>query len=127
VNKVILEGHLGQDPEMRHTQNGHAMLKMRLATSEKGSGGKTHTAWHTVVCWGHLAEDLQGGLSKGDRVHVEGRISYRSWETKDGEKRYATDIVASSVSLLDKQRSEKPSSARDWSEGDGFGDEEIPF
>jgi single-strand DNA-binding protein len=104
LNRVILIGNLGQDPELKYTQGGQAVLKIRLATSEsyvnRAGERQERTDWHTVVLWGKRAEALNNILAKGDRICVEGRIQYRSWDDKDGNKKYATDINANNVVLL---------------------------
>lgn len=104
MNKVILCGNLGQDPELKFTQGGEAVLKMRIATSErwtdKSGEKKESTEWHTVVLWGKRAEALSKILAKGRTVVVEGKIQSRSWDDKDGQKRYATDIKANDIQLV---------------------------
>lgn len=104
LNRVMLIGNLGQDPELKFTQGGQAMLKMRLATTESYMGRdnerKQSTEWHSVTMWGKRAESLSKFLSKGRTIYVEGRIQTRQWEDKEGNKRYNTDIVATNVILL---------------------------
>lgn len=106
MNKVILIGHLGADPELRYTQNQEAVLRIRLATSESfvGRDGvrRTRTEWHSVQVWGKRAEGLNTFLKKGRRICVEGRLQHRSWEDQATRtKRFATDIVARDVLVLD--------------------------
>ena len=104
LNRAILVGNLGADPELKYTQGGQAVLKLRIATTEsfmnKGGERQERTDWHTVVVWGKRGEALNKILSKGRTVWIEGRIQTRSWEDKDGGKRYATDIVANQVGLV---------------------------
>lgn len=104
LNRAILVGNLGVDPELKYTQGGQAVLRMRIATTEsflnKGGERQERTDWHTVVVWGKRAEALNKILSKGRTVWVEGRIQTRSWEDKDGQKRYATEINATNVGLV---------------------------
>lgn len=104
LNRAILVGNLGADPELKYTQGGQAVLKLRIATTEsfvnKGGERQERTDWHNVVVWGKRGEALNKFLSKGRTVWVEGRIQTRSWEDKDGGKRYATDIVANQVGLV---------------------------
>jgi single-strand DNA-binding protein len=104
LNKAILVGNLGMDPELKFTQGGQAMLRIRLATTEsfvnKGGERQERTDWHTVVVWGKRAEALNKILSKGRSIWVEGRIQTRSWEDKDGGKRYATEINANNIGLV---------------------------
>jgi single-strand DNA-binding protein len=104
LNKAILVGNLGMDPELKFTQGGQAVLRIRLATTEsfvnKGGERQERTDWHTVVVWGKRAEALNKILSKGRSIWVEGRIQTRSWEDKDGGKRYATEINANNIGLV---------------------------
>lgn len=104
VNKVILVGHLGADPEVRYTQGGAPVASLRLATSEswKNKNGQKEekTEWHRVVAWGKLAELASQYLSKGRQIYVEGRIQTRSWDDKEGQKRYTTEIVANNIQFL---------------------------
>jgi single-strand DNA-binding protein len=103
MNKAILVGNLGADPELRHTQGDQAVLNLRMATSEswvdRDGEKKERTDWHNVVIWGKRGEALAKFLTKGSKVLIEGRIQTREYE-KDGQKRYATDIVAMNVELL---------------------------
>ncbi|MEW5908362.1 MAG: single-stranded DNA-binding protein [Thermodesulfobacteriota bacterium] len=105
VNKVILIGRLGRDPEIRYTPDGTAIANFSIATSEewkdKGSGEKKErTEWHRIVAYRKLAEICGEYLSKGKQVYIEGRIQTREWEDKDKNKRYTTEIVASQMQML---------------------------
>jgi single-strand DNA-binding protein len=104
VNKAILIGNLGADPELRYTPNGQAVTSLRIATTDKykdKSGvQQSRTEWHNIVLWGRLAEIARDYLKKGSPVYIEGRIQYRSYDDKDGIKRYRTDIVGQSLQLL---------------------------
>ncbi len=104
LNKAILIGNLGADPELRYTQSSQAVLRLRVATNEsfmnKSGERQSRTEWHTVVVWGKRAEGLNKVLSKGKPLYVEGRIQTRSWEGKDGSKRQSTEIVATNIILL---------------------------
>ncbi|GAB4202607.1 MAG: hypothetical protein OHK0013_16020 [Sandaracinaceae bacterium] len=104
LNKAMLIGNLGADPELKFTQGGQAVLRIRLATTEryqnKAGENQERTEWHTVVVWGKRAEALHKILHKGRTIYVEGRIQTRSWEDKDGGKRYATEINANEILLL---------------------------
>ena len=106
LNKVMLIGNLGADPEMRYTANGSAVTTFRLAVSRSfGSEGgerREETEWVSVVTWNKLAELLQAHLNKGRKVYVEGRLSTRSWDGPDGQKRYRTEVVADHVMFLDR-------------------------
>jgi len=104
VNKVMVMGRLGQDPELRHTQNQTAVCSLSLATTEfrMGQDGQRQetTEWHKVVVWGKQAENASKYLAKGRGVFIEGRLQTRAWEDKDGQKRYTTEIVANNVQFL---------------------------
>ncbi len=105
VNKVIIVGRLGTDPELRYTPGGQAVAKLSVATSEnwndKQGQKQERTEWHRVVVWGKLAEVCGQHLSKGRQVYVEGRLQTRSWDDKtSGQKKYATEIVANTVQFL---------------------------
>lgn len=126
VNKVILVGHLGHDPSMRQTQGDKAIANMSLATQEKwgkGDDKQEKTEWHKVVAFDRLAEICGEYLKKGSQVYFEGRLQTRSWEDKGGNKKYATEIIATSMQMLggggkrDEPRREEPS----------IPDDDIPF
>lgn len=111
LNRVTLIGNLGQGPELRYTQSRQAVLSLRMATTESFfdtnlKERKERTEWHSVVIWNKRAEALGKLLSKGSRICVEGRLQTRSWEDKQGGKRYTTEVVASNVLLLGDARSE---------------------
>lgn len=104
VNKVILIGNLGQDPEKKVTGSGQAVTTLNIATSErwndKSGQRQEKTEWHRVVVWGPQAENCANYLSKGRQVYIEGRLQTRSWDDKDGNKRYTTEVVAQRVQFL---------------------------
>lgn len=104
VNKVLLIGRLGNNPEIRYTNTGTAVANFNLATSEnwndKNGQRQERTEWHRVVVWGKLAELCEKYLSKGRQCFIEGKLQTRSWDDKDGNKRYTTEIVASTVQFL---------------------------
>lgn len=104
VNKVILLGRLGQEPELKYTPGGAAVCNFSLATTEawtdKSGQKQEKTEWHRVVVWGKLAELCNQYLSKGRQAFVEGRMQTRSWDDKDGNKRYTTEIMASTVQFI---------------------------
>lgn len=105
LNRVILIGNLGQDPELRYTQSNQGVLSLRMATTESYFDNTTkerkeRTEWHTVVVWGKRGEALNKILSKGSRIAIEGRLQTRSWEDKTGSKRYSTEVNAQNVILL---------------------------
>ena len=101
VNKVILVGHLGKDPEIRYTPSGLAVANFSLATTERvGQDREERTEWHRIVTFGRLAEICGEYLSKGKQIYIEGRIQTRDWEDRDGNKRYTTEIVANQMQML---------------------------
>ena len=104
VNKVILIGNLGRDPELRYTPKGRAVANFTLATSENWTTGdgqrEERTEWHRIVVWGKTAENCAQYLAKGRTVYVEGRIQSNEWEDKEGQKRKTTEIVAQTVQFL---------------------------
>lgn len=106
VNKVILVGNLGKDPEVRHMDSGRAVANFSLATSEtyKNKDGErvTHTEWHNCVVWSPLAEIVEKYTKKGSQIYLEGKLATRSWEDKEGNKRYTTEIVGREITLLGK-------------------------
>jgi single-strand DNA-binding protein len=110
VNKVILIGHVGKDPEVRYLESNTPVCKMSLATSEvyKNKAGErvTTTEWHNVVLWRGLAEVAEKYVKKGTQVYIEGRIHTRSWDDKDKNKHYTTEIVADVLQLLGKRTEE---------------------
>jgi single-strand DNA-binding protein len=138
LNKVMLLGNLGADPELKVTQGGQAVLKLRLATTEsyldRNNARQERTEWHRVTLWGKRAEALAKFLTKGERIFVEGRISTSSYE-KDGEKRYSTEVVATNIILSGGKKNGGGSNDSDPSGGglgdpgsSGGGDDgEIPF
>ena len=105
VNKVILIGNAGADPELRYTPGGTAVSNFSIATNESwtDSGGerKERTEWHRIVVWGRLAEICNQYLRKGSKVYIEGKLQTRSWEGQDGVKRYTTEVVARDMQMLD--------------------------
>jgi single-strand DNA-binding protein len=104
VNKVILVGNLGRDPELRYTQSGQAVANFTLATNEKWKdkegNSQERTEWHRIIVWGKSAENCAQYLQKGRSVYVEGRLQTRDWEDREGNKRTTTEIVAQAVQFL---------------------------
>ncbi|MHB8066694.1 MAG: single-stranded DNA-binding protein [Desulfobaccales bacterium] len=132
VNKVILVGNLGADPEMRYTASGTAVCKFRIATSEKykdrQGNMQERTDWHRVTVWGKLAEICGQYLAKGKQVYIEGRLEYGSYE-KDGVKHYTTDIIANTMQMLGGpggNRAQEPEPPFGPPEG-GVPEDDIPF
>ena len=104
VNKVILVGNLGSDPQVRYTPGGQAVANFNIATSErfnnKAGEKEERTEWHRIVAWGKLAEICQQYLKKGKQVYIEGRLQTRQWEDQQGQKRQTTEIVAQNMQML---------------------------
>jgi single-strand DNA-binding protein len=121
INKVILVGNVGADPEVRHLDNNVAVANLRLATSEtyvaKNGEKVTTTEWHNIVLWRGLADLAEKYIRKGRQIYVEGRIRTRSYDDKDGQKRYITEIYGDVVRLL---------GSRDASSAEGPGDNNFP-
>ena len=140
VNKVILIGNLGRDPELRQTNGGGAVCEFSLATTDRwfdkaSNSTKERTEWHRVVVWGKQGENAAKYLRKGRSAYVEGKLQTREWQDKDGNKRYTTEVVAQLVQFLggrddgggrDERDDGAPSFGGDDAPG-GFDDESIPF
>lgn len=146
VNKVILLGRLGQDPELKYTPGGSPVCNFSLATTEswtdKSGQKQEKTEWHRVVVWGKLAELCNQYLAKGRQAFLEGRLQTRSWDDKDGNKRYTTEILASTVQFIggpsananqntnvDTSYSQAPAPAQEYqiSSDASFAADDIPF
>jgi len=116
INKAILVGYVGTDPEVRYLDSGTPVCNFRLATSEvyKNKNGEkvTTTEWHNVVLWRGLAELAEKYVKKGTQLYIEGRIKTRSWDDKDGNKRYTTEIICDNIQLLGKKIDEPPESQK---------------
>jgi len=141
-NKAILVGNLGTDPELKAIDGGNSVLSFRMATSknwvDKAGEKNEKTEWHNVKIWGKRAEALNKYLSKGSKVFIEGEITTRQWEDKDGGKRYTTDIVASEIVLLGDKGATSDGGTRDATRNGAKqgrfaneelagGDDNIPF
>jgi len=131
VNKVILIGNLGADPELRYTASGTAVAKFRIATTEfyndKQGNRQERTDWHRIVAWGKLAEICGQYLSKGKQVYIEGRIRNDSWE-QDGVKRYSYEIWAENMQMLGGARGPEREYEAPFSPPEGgVPDDDIPF
>lgn len=144
LNKAMIIGRLGTDPEVRYTQNNTAVATLSIATSERyrdrNGELQENTEWHRVVAWGRLAEISQKYLKKGSQVFVEGPIQTRSWEDQEGQKRYTTEIKALTLQMLDsksdddmsvdrsssQERDEVKTAPVDLSDGDNL-DDDLPF
>lgn len=148
VNKVILVGRLGRDPETRYTGSGQAVANFTMATDstykDRAGERQKRTEWHRIVAWGKLAEICQQYLKKGSQIYVEGRLQTREWEDKSGQKRSTTEIVASDMRMLGSRADsaaaagaaagasrpaefEAPAPDEASSQETGISDEDIPF
>ena len=135
LNKAILIGNLGRDPEVRYTPSGLAVANFSIATSEswtnKEGEKETRTEWHRIVAWRRLGEICGEYLHKGKEVYIEGRLQTRSWEDQDGNKRYMTEIVAQNLQMLgsaSKQgRAESSGERFPSQEPANIPDDDIPF
>jgi len=142
VNKVILLGNLGADPELRHTPSGQSVANFNLATNERvqrDGNWEDRTEWHRIVVWGKLAERCDQYLNKGSSVFLEGRIQTRKWQDREGGNRYTTEIVAFSVQFLStpSESRDRPPHPADTAEpaetpadkpkDEGGGDDDFPF
>ena len=145
LNKAMIIGNLGRDPEMRYTPNGQPVTQFTVAVNRnyKDASGewKEETEWFRVVAWGPLAERTAEYLRKGRKVYVEGRLQTRSWEAQDGQKRYTTELIANTVTALDPRpreeggvpepagsRAARPEGHAEPSEEFGSSDlDELPF
>jgi single-strand DNA-binding protein len=130
VNRVILVGHLGADPELRYTASGTAVTRFRMATTEvftdRQGTRQERTEWHRVVAWGKLAEICGQYLNKGKLVFIEGRIRSDSWE-QDGVKRYSYEIVADTMKMLGPARGGREAEAPFAPPEGGVPEDDIPF
>lgn len=140
VNKVILIGRLGKDPELRYTTNGQPVANFTVATTEvrgsKDTERQEYTEWHRVVAWGRLAEICGEYLTKGKMVYVEGSLRTRSWDDKQGNKRWTTEIVSQAMQILSPAGEKQSGGTRDDAslpddfelDDDSFGsDDDVPF
>jgi single-strand DNA-binding protein len=133
LNKVILIGRLGKDPEMRFTPSGRAVTNFTMATSDywmdQNNERQERTEWHRIVVWAKLAETCAKILSKGKLVYIEGRLQTRAWDDRDGNKRYTTEIVANAMQILSPMDNSESKEFNDpgaaSQEPEGFDD--IPF
>ncbi len=129
VNRVMLIGNLGKDPDIQFLEGSICVAKFSLATTEtyKDRTGKliSQTEWHTVVLWRGLAELAQKYLHRGSLVYIEGRLKTRSWEDKEGNKKFATEIVGDNLIMLDKRGDGSQGTGADTGI-EGFGSDDIP-
>ena len=136
VNKVILIGNLGKDPELRYTSSGVAVATFSIATNEQwrdqDGNQQEKTEWHNIVAWRKLAEICGEYLKKGGKIYLEGRLQYRTYDDKNGVKRYVTEIVMDQMVMLDSRGGGAPAasgepSAPPQQEGAGEKSDDLPF
>lgn len=131
LNKVMLIGNLGKDPEVRYTPSGQAVASFNLATSEKfknkSGEWEERTEWHRVTLWARLAEIAGEYLSKGKTVYIEGRLQTRKWQDNSGNERYTTEIVGEKMQMLSPKGERRGSDGPSETSGGGGGYEEPPF
>ncbi|MDQ6746664.1 MAG: single-stranded DNA-binding protein [Candidatus Dormibacteraeota bacterium] len=131
VNKVILIGRLGKDPEMKYTSAGQAVTTFTLATNRysKGADGTSQelTDWHTLVAWDKLAETCAQFLTKGRLIYIEGRLQTRSWDGPDGQKHSKTEVVLGEMQMLDSRPPEPAAVGVATHEPGGADDPDLPF
>jgi single-strand DNA-binding protein len=131
LNKVMVIGNLGTDPEMRFTPNGNPVTSFRIASSRTFTAPdgerKQETEWFTVITWSKLAEQCNQFLSKGRKAYVEGRLRTRSWEGKDAQKHFTTEIVANRVIFLDRPGTAPLPEEAEEAVGEDVQPEELPF
>lgn len=134
LNKCMIIGNLGKDPEMRYTPSGNAVTQMSVATNrnyQKDGEWESETEWFRVVVWGDQAERAAEYLRKGNKVYVEGRMQTRSWEGQDGQKRYTTELIANKVTSLERREKgegytpEEPAGYQTTSDANDYDD--LPF
>lgn len=141
VNKAIIVGNVGQDPEVRYNQNGKAMASLSVATSEKWKDKNTgqqqeKTEWHRIVAFGKLAEIIGEYVKKGSQVYVEGKLQTRKWQDQSGQDRYTTEIIANEMQMLGGRgdgstgnNQQQPAQQQQGAPAGGFDDfdDDIPF
>ena len=131
LNKVMLIGRLGRDVDFRYTQDGKPVARFSIATNEywNDNDGETQerTQWHTIVAWGKLAETCSRLLKKGRQVFIEGKLQTRSWEDKDGNRKYTTEVVAVGMQLLGDKPKDMESMGSDEGKVSGFDEDTPPF
>jgi single-strand DNA-binding protein len=126
MNQVNIIGRLGSDVELRYTPTGKAVSRLSVAVNERYNQNEK-VYWLTVICWNGLAESTSSYLHKGSRVAVSGRITTRSFESKEGEPRTVTEIIANSVDFLDPKNSNQEPKNTNNNEGGAMPDDDIPF
>jgi single-strand DNA-binding protein len=132
MNKVILIGHIGKDPDLRYTASGTAVAKFSMATAEKigkGENRKQQTDWHKIVTWGKQAEFVGEYVKKGNQLAITGKIQTRDWEDRDGIKRYTTEIIAHHLEFVggkkDNNSQQRPATTEHYPDDEPM--DEVPF
>ena len=131
LNKVILVGNIGKDPEIRHLEGGTAVANFSLATSEsyKDKSGQRfeQTEWHNIVVWRGMAEVAEKYLKKGMTIYLEGKLRTRSWDDKEGHKRYITEIVGDTFNILNKKENTVPTNFDEGGNAGSKTGDDLPF
>lgn len=131
VNKVILIGNLGKDPEVRHLEGGATVANFPLATTEtykdKNGNRNEQTEWHNIVVWRGLADVAEKYLKKGMTIYVEGKLRTRSWDDKEGHKRYTTEIVGDSFTILSKKENSSSAQSQQSNDASSGAGDDLPF
>jgi len=131
LNKVMIIGHLGRDPEMRYTPSGRPMTKFSVATSRSWTTSdgerRSETEWFNVVTWGRLAEICDQYLSKGHQVYIEGRLQTRRWEDEDGNRRSMVEIVANEMLMLSDRNNKRQENHQELKDEPDEEEDEFPF
>ncbi len=133
LNKVMLIGNVGKDPEVHFTPSGVKVAQLRLATSEtwkdKDGAVQEHTDWHTIIAWRGLADVVERLVRRGSRLYVEGKIQSRSFDDRDGNKKYVTEIIADSLLVLDAKRQDQQANSNETEQSlhPSSGTDVIPF
>lgn len=130
LNKVMIIGHLGKDPEMRYTPSGRAVTTFNVAVSRSWNSSdgerRSETEWFKVVSWGNLAEICNKYLTKGQQVYIEGRLQTRRWEDKEGNQRKSVEVVANEMTMLGERRDKNSSNSLEETPPD-INEDEFPF
>lgn len=130
VNKVIVVGNLGRDPEVRYTQGGMAVCSLSVAVSERvkdGDAWKEHTEWFRVVAFGKQAESAGQYLQKGRSVYVEGKLRQKEYEDKDGQKKRSTEVLADTLQFIGGKGGDAPTEKKQQKASDAVVDDDLPF
>lgn len=132
LNKVMIIGHLGKDPEMRYTPSGRAVTTFNVAVSRSWNSSdgerRSETEWFKVVSWGNLAEICNKYLTKGQQVYIEGRLQTRRWEDKEGNQRKSVEVVANEMTMLGERRDKGQSTSNSFDEmPPDIDEDEFPF